>query len=104
MYFDTFDFKLAGADAHNLGLQHPVSHLGHTGNISSIQIFPGIHSFLNSDCYPQVEAEGGDSCRPRSEALESGKGQIHHNVVTFVWIDFGLDWLFWFGLVQFVRQ
>ena len=49
--------------------------------------------FFNSDCYPQVEAEGSDSCRPRPEALESSKGQIPSHVGLglvyfglFVWV------------------
>lgn len=49
--------------------------------------FETTHSIFNPDCHPQVKTEGGDSCRPRSEALESGKGEIYHNLVLL-----GLDW------------
>ena len=58
-----------------------------------IQMFLGFPRSHFPDCDPEVETEGSDGCRPRPEALESGKGQIHPNVVTFV--RFGLVW---FGL------
>ena len=39
-----------------------------------IQMFLGFPRSHFPDCDPEVETEGSDGCRPRPEALESGKG------------------------------